>query len=255
MHSRLIVRVVSSIAVSACACGSLAATPGSAALLVASQTGSVGGSDVLAVDAQGNPQGTYLPGTAGALHTPMTIAVGPDGNLHIADAANAEIWRFNPVSGNLSTFVVIRGQVSPDADGLAHWVGELRQAMTDERLEAAFAAAPEFYQYAGGTDAGWAQAMYLDLLGRAADAAGLSHWTGQLAHGADRASVALGFAASGERETQRVSDDYFADLGRVPDAAGQAYWVNAFENGMRNEDVIAGFLTSHEYHQAHSTGA
>ncbi|HEV3006827.1 MAG TPA: DUF4214 domain-containing protein, partial [Pirellulales bacterium] len=139
-----------------------------------------------------------------------------------------------------------------DADGLAYWVGKLQAGMTDEQLEAAFAGAPEFYQHAGGSDAGWVRAMYGDILGRDADAAGLAFWTSQLAHGGDRSAVVLGFAASPEREGRRVSDDYFTDLGRSADAAGQDYWVNAFENGMHNEDVIAGFLASDEYYQSHS---
>ena len=140
-----------------------------------------------------------------------------------------------------------------DTDGLVYWVGQLQQGMTDEKLEAAFAGSPEFYQHAGGSDAGWVGAMYVDILGRSADAAGLAFWTKQLSQGADRAAVVQGFAASPEREGQRVSDDYFADLGRAADPAGQAYWVNAFENGMHNEDVIAGFLASPEYYLAHSS--
>jgi hypothetical protein len=140
-----------------------------------------------------------------------------------------------------------------DSAGLSYWVGQLQQGMTDEQLEAAFAGASEFYQHAGGTDAGWVSAMYLDILGRAADAGGLAYWTGQLSQGASRAAVAQGFASSVERETQRINDDYFTDLGRAADAAGQSYWVNAFENGKHNEDVIAGFLASREYYQAHSS--
>ncbi|HEV3339153.1 MAG TPA: SBBP repeat-containing protein, partial [Pirellulales bacterium] len=140
-----------------------------------------------------------------------------------------------------------------DSAGLVYWVGQLQQGMTDEQIEAAFAGANEFYQHAGGTDAGWVRAMYLDILGRAADAGGLASWTGQLSQGANRSAVAQGFAASVERETQRINDDYFTDLGRPADPAGQAHWVNAFEHGLRNEDVIAGFLASPEYYQAHSS--
>jgi len=142
---------------------------------------------------------------------------------------------------------------APDDGGVAYWVGQMRQGMADEQLEASFAGAAEFYQHAGGSDSGWVGAMYLDILRRAADAAGVAFWTGQLAQGANRAAVAQGFAASVEREAQRVQDDYFADLGRTADAAGQAYWVNTFEHGMHNEDVIAGFLASDEYELAHSS--
>jgi hypothetical protein len=142
---------------------------------------------------------------------------------------------------------------SSDAAGRTYWVGQLQQGMTDEQLEAAFAGAAEYYQHAGGSDAAWVNAMYLDILGRAADEVGLAYWTAQLAHGADRAAVALGFAASLERESQRVEDDYFAYLGRAADAAGLSHWVNAFEHGIHNEDVVAGFLASDEYYQSHSS--
>jgi hypothetical protein len=142
---------------------------------------------------------------------------------------------------------------SPDATGRTYWVGQLQQGMTDEQLEAAFAGAAEYYQHAGGSDAAWVGAMYVDILGRAADATGLAFWTSQLAHGANRADVALGFAVSLERENQRVEDDYFNDLGRTADDVGLAFWVNAFEHGTRNEDVIAGLLASDEYYQAHSS--
>jgi hypothetical protein len=140
-----------------------------------------------------------------------------------------------------------------DAAGLAYWVAQMRNGETDAQIEAAFAGSSEFYQRAGGTDAGWVSAMYQAILGRAADAGGLAYWTEQLARGASRAAVAQGFAVSPEREEQLLNDDYFTDLGRAADPAGQAYWVNAFENGLRNEDIIARFLASEEYYQAHSS--
>ena len=170
------------------------------------------------------------------------------GSFATALMHSAEYYSF-VVDGVYQTYL---GRAA-DTGGEDYWVAKLQQGMTDEQLEAAFAGAAEYYQHAGGSDAGWVAAMYLDILGRLADADGLTYWTGQLAHGADRAAVAQGFASSVERETQRVSDDYFADLGRAADAAGQAYWVNAFEHGMHNEDVIAGFLASDEYYQSHSS--
>ena len=144
----------------------------------------------------------------------------------------------------------------PDQTGLAFWVDRMQNhALTDERLEAGFIGSREFYSHAGGTDKSWVDAMYQDLLGRAADRAGESYWSNQLAHGASRADVAYGFAASLERERQRISDDYMHYLGRVPDEAGLDYWVRQFAQGVTNEDVITGFVASDEYFQEHTHGA
>jgi hypothetical protein len=59
--------------------------------------------------------------------------------------------------------------------------------------------------------------------------------------------VAYGFAASAEREGQRVQADYQTYLGRPASAAEVGIWVNAFVGGVSNESVIAGFLGSQEY--------
>lgn len=90
-------------------------------------------------------------------------------------------------------------------------------------------------------------AMYQDLLGRPPDSTGESYWVQQLAMGAQRSDVAFGFAASIEREQQRVTADYMHFLGRTPDQAGLNFWVTQFTMGFTNEDLIAGFIASDEY--------
>jgi len=143
---------------------------------------------------------------------------------------------------------------SPDSGGLVYWVDQLQNhGLSDERLEAGFVASPEFYQHAGGTDKSFVDAIYVDLLGRAADSQGEAFWVGQLAQGAQRADVAYGFAASLERERQRVSDDYMHYLGRLPDQQGIDFFVNQFAHGVSNESVITGFVASDEYFAKHTT--
>ncbi len=60
----------------------------------------------------------------------------------------------------------------------------------------------------------WVDAMYQDLLGRPADLTGQSYWVEQLKQGASRSGVAYGFAASLEREGQRIQADYQTFLRR-----------------------------------------
>jgi uncharacterized protein (TIGR03118 family) len=139
-----------------------------------------------------------------------------------------------------------------DPGGVAYWTSQMQQGMTDQQLQASFIGSAEFYARAGGTNAAWVNAMYQSVLGRGADSAGLSYWTSQLAAGASRSSVATGFAASQERESQIVQDDYFTYLGRSASATEVSYWVSQFEQGTTNEDIVAGFIGSPEYVKLHS---
>jgi hypothetical protein len=135
----------------------------------------------------------------------------------------------------------------PDAPGLAGWVQAMQHGLTDEQLEAMFIGSAEYIANHGGPGAGWVQGMYQDLLGRTPAQAEVDGWVRALNNGASTTAVALGFAASAERESQRVAADYQTYLGRDPSAGEVAWWVNGFEHGLRNEDVAAGFLGSPEY--------
>lgn len=134
-----------------------------------------------------------------------------------------------------------------DANGLTFWTGKMQAGLTDEQLEAGFIASAEYYTHNGGTDKGWIDGTYMDLLGRQADASGEAFWIAQAA-AKGRFAVALGFAASAEREAQRITLDYMTYLHRQPDQAGLAFWSDQFINhGKTNEDLITGFIASDEY--------
>lgn len=141
-----------------------------------------------------------------------------------------------------------------DLQGLNVWTAAMRGGLSDEQLEADFIGSPEFFAHAGGTNRAWVDTMYQDLLGRQPDAAGEAFWVQSLAMGANRQSVAFGFAASVERESQRVQSDYFHFLGRAASAAEVNNWVIAFEHGYSNENVIAGFAASNEYYHRRAGG-
>jgi hypothetical protein len=144
---------------------------------------------------------------------------------------------------------------APDAGGLAFWLYGMQQGLvTDERLEAGFIGSQEYINNHGGAGAAWVTGMYRDLLGRTPQPDEVAYWVNNLNHGMSTAAVAYGFAASREREGQRVAQDYQVYLGRSADAAGQAYWVNLFLSGATNEDVVAGFMGSAEYYQNANKG-
>ncbi|HVX63807.1 MAG TPA: SBBP repeat-containing protein, partial [Pirellulales bacterium] len=139
-----------------------------------------------------------------------------------------------------------------DADGVSYWTTQMRGGLTDQQLEAKLVSSDEFYRNAGGTDVAWIDAVYSLLLGRAADAAGETYWSGQLAAGQSRSQVAERIAGSQENNTQLINDDYFHYLGRAADPDGLAYWLEQFAAGKTNEDVIAGFTGSDEYYREHT---
>ncbi|HEV8062503.1 MAG TPA: DUF4214 domain-containing protein, partial [Gemmataceae bacterium] len=138
---------------------------------------------------------------------------------------------------------------APDAAGLAYWTGRMQQGLTDEQLQAGFIASSEFYANAGNSNKGWVNALYLDLLDRAADPSGESYWLGQLAAGVGRESIAYGFTAGSEEEKISIEGDYQHYLHRTPSTAEVDYWASQFALGLTNEDVVAGFVGSDEYFQ------
>jgi hypothetical protein len=135
-----------------------------------------------------------------------------------------------------------------DQGGLNFWINQMLNGETDEQVEAGFIGSPEYFARAGGTNLAWVDAMYNDLLGRPADAQGELFWTNNLANGESRAQVALGFAASPEREILRIQDDYFQFLGRAATPSEVDGLVNSFEHGATNEVLITGFIASDEYY-------
>jgi hypothetical protein len=143
---------------------------------------------------------------------------------------------------------------APDLAGLDYWIGRMKSSMTDEQVEAAFTSTPEYVQVHGPSDTGWVSAMYQDVLGRAADAAGLQYWTSQLQAGVSHYQVALGLADSAEHEALVIGNDYQTFLGRSASPQDVSYWVSRFEQGATNEQLLASFLASAEYYNNPAKG-
>ena len=125
----------------------------------------------------------------------------------------------------------------------------MQNGMSDEQVEAGFIGSAEYIQDHGGAGAGWVTGMYQNLLGRTPAASEVNYWVQQLNQGMSTTAVAYGFAASNEREGERVAADYQQYLGRAANAAEINYWVGQFQAGQSNEDVVAGFVGSTEFFQ------
>lgn len=95
---------------------------------------------------------------------------------------------------------------------------------------------------ARGMAGSYVRALYQDMMGRAADPAGLRTWTGALAAGAHRRQVSAGFANSTEYRRLVITQAYQRVLGRAPDSGGMATWLAALDVGTVRLDTIGPVL-------------
>ena len=104
-------------------------------------------------------------------------------------------------------------------------------------------------QCSGSTgNAAFLCSVYVDLLGRAPDAGGLSAWLNALAVGVSRAQVAYDIATSQESRSDLVQGDYLYFLGRAADPLGLAVWVGQLNAGASRQSVLQGILGSAEFY-------
>jgi SpoIID/LytB domain protein len=92
----------------------------------------------------------------------------------------------------------------------------------------------------------FANALYVDVLGRPGDPGGVDAWAGAIAAGTNPYSIAMGFAASGERHSSWVNAVYSAALHRAPDPGGRQAWMNYLASGATLNDLNAGIYGSQE---------
>ncbi len=163
----------------------------------------------------------------------------------------------------------------PDLAGFLNWHAQLYtggRSVTDAAQ--GFVASREFTSVYGALDTvGFVTLLYLNVLHRSPDSAGLAHWTGLLDSGArSRAAVVTGFSDSNEyRQTSAngamtfsgeglrmaFSDDVFrlyqATLGRNPDVAGFLGWTDRLAEGASYRSVVTGFVGSREFQTVYGT--
>ena len=160
---------------------------------------------------------------------------------------------------------------TPDHAGHLGWIARLNNGMSAEQAAGHFVGSAEFTQRYGALDNGaFVSQLYVNVLNRQADSAGLNAWVAQLNAGASRAQVVLGFSESAEfvgrtgPEALRYSyagyqesfaDDVFrlyrATLARDPDAAGLEGWAGQLAGGRAQAQVAAGFVASAEFQQTY----
>lgn len=133
--------------------------------------------------------------------------------------------------------------------GLAYWRDRILAGLRVTDLGALVHGSDEAYARAGGTDTGFVDGLYAELLHRQPDAGGREHWLSRLRAGTSREVVAASFYGSVESRNDRVAATYLQVLGRAPDPGGLAHWAQEL---VRVDDVAlaAHLAASDEFFRA-----
>jgi PKD repeat protein len=135
-----------------------------------------------------------------------------------------------------------------DAVGLSTWVNFLAQGGTELQLQAQLLGSGEFFSnQGGGTNSGFLNALYQNVLSRPIDATGLQTWTQALTNGMSRTAIATALLNSPESDADQVQALYQRFLSRAADPAGLNLFVTALEQGTSIDQVIATIVASSEF--------
>jgi Domain of unknown function (DUF4214) len=149
---------------------------------------------------------------------------------------------------------------APDAGGLNNWVNQLVGGASIESVTASILGSPEYFAGQGGTNTGFVNGLFHDVLGRPADAGGLSTWLAILNGGGSRNQVALEFLTSTEYRTDLLNGGpwtaynpltnwggYYPEfLHRTADPGGLNYFLGQLMLFMDDEPVLAAIFGSAE---------
>ena len=137
-----------------------------------------------------------------------TFFIENSDNSNIARLYSAAFDRVPDAKGLFFWEDVYANNVSPTAKAAGYYVA---LAQTDDgsgvSIADGFMQSSEFInRYGTQTNTGFVDALYLNVLGRLPDQAGLNFWTDQLSHGTTRAVVLVGFAESPENVAKTAAD-------------------------------------------------
>jgi Domain of unknown function (DUF4214) len=142
---------------------------------------------------------------------------------------------------------------SADPAGKQAFLGLLSAGATREQIDAIIVSSPEYFQArAGGTNTGFATALFQDVLGRNIDSAGASFAKGFLASGGSRLAFTQLVQSSPESDAHEVRGLFQQLLRRDADAGGLAAFTAARHSGASDEQIAAAIAGSDEYFQRFS---
>jgi hypothetical protein len=124
---------------------------------------------------------------------------------------------------------------------------------SSQQLAASMLGSPEYFQKSGGTNDGFLNALYTDVLGRTIDPTGRAGWDQMLAAGASRQDIASLVLLSAESLQGQVEQHYEYLLFRPADAAGLAT-MTALLGSAGDEAVVAAIAGLSEFFQLAQQG-
>jgi uncharacterized delta-60 repeat protein len=134
-----------------------------------------------------------------------------------------------------------------DSFGLSAWGNFLAQGGSVDQLRAALLGSAEYFQDAGGTNAGFLTAVYRDVLGRPIDSSGSQAWNQALTEGVSRTAIAGAIIGSAEGDADELQAVYHWLLRRPADPAGLQTFSTDLANSIPIEAIIAAIVGSPEY--------
>ena len=143
----------------------------------------------------------------------------------------------------------------PDLNGLNYWIGKNANGMSLNKVATSFAGSSEFKNtYGALSNQAFVKLVYLNVLERQPDAAGLSHWVKKLDAGMSRGEMMTAFSESSEgvRKMRPQVDSILVFLGMLRRLPTTGEFTNAtamltFQGGKPTEVLIDAVLRSQQY--------
>jgi hypothetical protein len=167
------------------------------------------------------------PGALSAFSSALTAGTVSHGGLVNTLLSSTESSLYVAPASRLYLAALLR---IPDQPGLDNWVAYVRAVNSLQSAADAFAASQEFMnRYGAMNNSDYVSALYVNVLGRQADPAGLADWVAQLNGGASRGQVLIGFSESPEgialfASTIRTFLHYFTFLNATPAQSDLDTW-------------------------------
>ncbi|HEV8062702.1 MAG TPA: DUF4214 domain-containing protein [Gemmataceae bacterium] len=136
-------------------------------------------------------------------------AIGAQGQAGVANDILRSSESLGPIVDKL--YIQFLGRQS-DSSGRAAWIGFLQNGGTEEQVETAFLASPEYLSH---IDTDFVQSLYLNIFGRTGSASELAFWNGNIQK-LGLAGIANGFVQSSENRDDIITGYYQTLLDRTP---------------------------------------
>ena len=128
------------------------------------------------------------------------------------------------------------------------FLSALQQGANVDQLIAVIVGSDEYYQNrGGGTNDGFLEQLFNDLLGRPIDEGSLASFTDLLNRGGSRPQVALFILGSSEYRSNQIQSFFKTFLERQAGDSEINFFLALWQQGARREQIIAQIIGSPEY--------